>query len=87
MLHLAAFDETVPVYRGRFRITRDFTIGPEAKLKPLLDGSGHFTLSGTLRYQACDDRICYIPQELPVQWTLQYQEFDRQRVPTELQRK
>ena len=87
MLHLAAINETVPVYREHFRITRDFTIGPDAKLKPLLDGSGRFTLSGTLRYQACDDRICYIPQELPVQWTLQYQDFDRQRVPTELQRK
>jgi hypothetical protein len=87
MLHLAAIDETVPVYRGRFRIMRDFTIGPEANLKPLLDSSGHLTLEGTLRYQACDDRVCYVPQELRLQWTLLYQDFDRQRVPTELQRK
>jgi hypothetical protein len=44
-------------------------------------------VEGTLRYQACDDRVCYVPQELPVKWTLQYAEFDRQRVPPGLQRK
>ena len=86
-LHLAAIDETVPVYQGHFRLTRDITVAPDAKLRPLLDSSGKFTVDGTLRYQACDDRICYIPQELPVHWTFRYQEFDRTRVPVELQRK
>ncbi len=86
-LHLVAIDETVPVYRDRFRLTRDITIGQDAKVRPSLDGPGKFTVEGTLRYQACDDRICYIPQELPVKWTFQYSEFDRQRVPAELQRK
>ena len=86
-LHLKAIDETVPVYRGRFRLTRDITIGPDGKVRPALDGAGRFTVEGTLRYQACDDRVCYIPQELAVKWTFQYAEFDRQRVPPELQRK
>jgi DsbC/DsbD-like thiol-disulfide interchange protein len=86
-LHLAAIDETVPVYRDRFRLTRDITIGQDAKVRATLDGSGIFTVEGTLRYQACDDRVCYIPQELPVKWTLQYAEFDRERVPVELRRK
>ncbi|HEV2689062.1 MAG TPA: protein-disulfide reductase DsbD domain-containing protein [Bryobacteraceae bacterium] len=86
-LHLAAIDETVPVFQGHFRLTRDVTIGANATLRPLVDSSGKFTVEGTLRYQACDDRICYIPQELPVQWTFQYEEFDRTRVPVELQRK
>ncbi len=86
-LHLAAIDETVPVYRDHFRLTRDITIGQDAKVRPVLDSSGKFTVEGTLRYQACDDRVCYIPQELRVKWTLQYTEFDRQRVPAELRRK
>ncbi len=86
-LHLKAINETVPVYRGHFRLTRDVTIGPDAKVKAALDGSGNFTVDGTLRYQACDDRVCYIPQDLPIQWTFQYEAFDRQRVPAELQRK
>jgi Disulphide bond corrector protein DsbC/AhpC/TSA family len=86
-LHLAAIDETVPVYRGHFRLTRDITVGQDAKVRALLDGSGRFTVEGTLRYQACDDRVCYIPQELPVKWTFQYAEFDRQRVPAELRKR
>jgi hypothetical protein len=84
---LTAIDENLPVYRDRFRLRRDITIGQHAKVRPGLDGSGKFTVEGTLRYQACDDRVCYIPQELPVKWTFQYAEFDRQRVPPELRRK
>jgi Disulphide bond corrector protein DsbC/AhpC/TSA family len=86
-LHLAAIDETVPVYKEHFRLTRDITIGRDDKLRPALDGSGKFTVEGTLRYQACDDRVCYIPQELPLKWTFQYAEFDRVRVPAEMRRK
>jgi hypothetical protein len=86
-LHLAAINETVPVYRDEFRLTRDITIGQDAKVRPVLDAAGKFTIEGSLRYQACDDRVCYIPQELPLKWTFQFESFDRQRVPTELQRK
>lgn len=87
MLHLPAIDETVPVYAGTFRIVRDITIAAEPKVKPLVDASGKFTVEGTLRYQACDDRKCYIPQELPLKWTFQLEGHDRERVPAELQRK
>jgi Disulphide bond corrector protein DsbC len=66
-LYLKAIDETVPAYRNHFRLLRDITI------KPAVDGSGHFTVDGSLRYQACDDRVCYIPQTLKLQWTFEYQ--------------
>jgi len=87
MLHLPAIDETVPVYTGHFRIVRDITIASEPKVKPLVDVSGQFTVEGTLRYQACDDRVCYVPQELPVKWTFQLEGHDRERAPAELQKK
>lgn len=86
-LHLEAINETVPAFSGHFRLTRDLTIGPAEKLAKLVDSSGHFVLQSKLRYQACDDRICYIPQEMPIQWTFQYQPLDSERVPAELQRK
>src|SRR5580658_1343237 len=66
-LYLKAIGETVPAYRNHFRLTRDITIG-----RPI-DGSGKFTVPGSLRYQACDDRVCYIPQELHLTWTFQYE--------------
>lgn len=62
-LHLKAIDETVPAYTGRFRLTRDVVIRP---------GSGRLTIEGSLRYQACDNRVCYIPQTLPLSWSFEY---------------
>jgi hypothetical protein len=70
-LYLKAIDETVPAYRSRFRLTRDITIPPEDQLKSAVDASGRFTVAGSLRYQACDDRVCYIPQTLPLQWVFE----------------
>ncbi len=32
--------------------------------------AGTLTIPGRLRYQACDDRICFAPQTAPVEWTL-----------------
>ncbi len=86
-LYLKAIDETVPAYRNHFRITRDISIAQEDKLKPAVDSTGHLTVEGSLRYQACDDRVCYIPQTLPLKWTFEYRPLDRERVPVELQRK
>lgn len=86
-LRLEAIQETVPVYHGRFRIVRDVTLAGDPKVKPLLNSKGELEIAGTLRYQACDDRICYPPRNVPVKWTVDYEEVDRQRVPAELQRK
>jgi DsbC/DsbD-like thiol-disulfide interchange protein len=64
-LYLQAIDETVPAYRNHFRLTRDITVKSPA------DSVGHFTVDGALRYQACDNRVCYIPKELKLQWSFE----------------
>ena len=87
MLRLEAIDETVPVYRGRIRIEREITFGQEAALKPLVDASGELVVKGSFRYQACDDRKCYLPQDVPLEWHFKYEGLDRQRAPSEVQRK
>jgi hypothetical protein len=28
------------------------------------------TVSGTVNYQSCDDKVCYPPESAPVTWTL-----------------
>lgn len=81
VLRLDAINETVPVYRDHFRAVRDIVFGPDAKLKALANEKGEITVKGTLRYQACDDRMCYIPASVPLQWTFIYQPMDRQRAP------
>jgi DsbC/DsbD-like thiol-disulfide interchange protein len=79
MLHLDAINETVPVYNGKFRLVRDITIG-NAYL-------GMFVVQGALKYQACNDRECFIPQTVPLKWTFQVEMHDHDRPPAELQRK
>jgi hypothetical protein len=44
-------------------------------------------LKGAFRYQACDDRVCYPPETVPVEWRFQFQGMERERAPAELQRK
>jgi hypothetical protein len=70
-LYLKAINETVPAYTSHFRLTRDITIAPEDKLKAAVDGSGHFVVNSELQYQACDDRLCYFPQKVRLQWTFE----------------
>ena len=87
MLHLEAIGETVPVYRGHVQIVREITFGQEAALKPLVAANGEVIIRGSFRYQACDDRKCYVPQDVPLEWRFKYEGLDRQRAPSEFQRK
>ena len=87
MLRLKVIKETVPVYQGIFRLVRDVTVARDTTLKPLLDAEGTLTIEGALKYQACDDKLCYPPETVPVRWSLQVEGHDRERVPAELQHK
>jgi hypothetical protein len=87
MLHLKAIGETAPVYRGRVRITREITFGPENVVRPLVTAAGELILKGSLRYQACDDRKCYLPETVPLEWRFHFEGLDRERAPVNMQRK
>ena len=56
--------EHVPVYQAKFRLTQDIVVG--AGVKP----GETLTVTGVLKYQACDDTICYNPVSAPVSWTV-----------------
>ena len=57
-------DEKVPVFQKPFRLTQDVTLDKSAK------SGSTVTVSGTVNYQACDDRVCYAPETAPVTWTV-----------------
>ena len=59
---MPALNETMLVYAKPFRITQEVTLGASAVAPK--------TIKGRLRYQACDDQICYLPKTLPVEWTV-----------------
>jgi hypothetical protein len=87
MLHLDAINETVPVYRNQIRIVREITFGPEKDLKPLVSGAGDLLLKGSFRYQACDDRECFLPQTVPLQWRFRFEGLDLERAPENMRRR
>ena len=87
MLRLEVIKETVPVYRGHIRLGEDVVIGTEAQVKPRLNDHGEMVLEGSLHYQACDDRKCYIPETVPVKWTFKFEPLDLERVPAEIRHK
>ena len=86
MLRLEAIGETVPVYQGHIQIRREITFGQEAVLKPLVTATGEVIVKGSFRYQSCDDRKCYVPEDMPLVWHFKYEGLDRQRAPSEFQR-
>ena len=57
-------DEKVPVFQKPFRLTQDVTLDKSAK------AGSTVTVSGTVNYQACDDRVCYPPESSPITWTV-----------------
>ena len=85
-LRLPAIQETVPVYQGRFRLTRDLTIGQRQEIGPLVGPQGELVVEGSLRYQACDDKVCYMPETVPLKWVFRMEQQDPERAPAELRR-
>ncbi len=87
MLRLEAIEETVPVYEGRFRLLATVTLSGQQQLEPLLNAQREIAIAGEFRYQACDDRQCFVPETVPVKWSLRVLPFDRTRAPEALRHK
>ncbi|MGH9561350.1 MAG: protein-disulfide reductase DsbD domain-containing protein [Terracidiphilus sp.] len=88
ILYLAAIKERVPVFEGTFHISQDVRVETAASFASSLGVDGKvFTISGKLEYQACDQKICYLPASVPVKWQLQVLPLDRQRAPDDIKHK
>jgi hypothetical protein len=87
-LFLPAIQERVPVFTGAFRIRQDVKISSAAGFSNALPQDGKpLTIVGKLEYQACDSKICFLPESLPVQWHVQALPLDRQRAPEKIRHK
>ncbi len=91
ILQLKAINEEAPVYRGRLQIGQDIVISVrrplDVKLPDRRDQSLPVEITGKLRYQACDDKVCYRPTEVPLRWKLDLHRNDSERsAPADRQR-
>lgn len=62
--YFAPLEETQLVFSQPFRIAQPITVRRGGPARPI-------EVRGTLRYQACDDRVCYLPTDVPVRWTVE----------------
>jgi len=61
-------NETQPVYQAPFRLQVGMTVGAIDTSSAGTDST--ITIAGVLDYQACDDRVCYLPESIPLRSTM-----------------
>ena len=72
-------NEHVPVYQRPFRIVQDVMLDPSRDGSAALQDVTTLTIIGTFEYQACDDRVCFAPQSVPLSWSIRVKPLDRER--------
>ena len=77
--HFKPLDERVPVYQQPFTLLQEAVVSGEPEAAEALAKIDAITLSGTLDYQACDDKLCFDPVSVPLSFTLDVEILDRQR--------
>jgi peroxiredoxin len=63
-------NERVPVYQKPFTLVQELILEGTQDAQAALKGRENVTLTGTLEYQACDDKQCFNPASIPLSWTL-----------------
>jgi DsbC/DsbD-like thiol-disulfide interchange protein len=61
-------NEAVLVYSEPFRLSVDVTAGRTAGQRAKLRKQKTVPIAGSIEYQACDDRVCYLPVSIPISW-------------------
>jgi hypothetical protein len=68
--HFVPLNERVPVYQKPFLLRTEVVTDVNAESRKAFGGQSTLTVTGTLEYQACDDKVCYNPVSLPLSWTV-----------------
>lgn len=67
------------VYQRPFRIVQDILIDASPQAQAAMKDMTSMTIRGVLNYQACDDKLCFTPQSVPLTWTVSLRQLDRER--------
>lgn len=60
----------VPAYQKPFELVQDVLLEGTLPAQGALRGKQNITVTGALEYQACDEKICFNPDSIPLSWTL-----------------
>ncbi len=66
--HFKPLNERVAAYQKPFTLFAEAVPEATAEARKTFSGMKELVITGTVEYQACDDKICYIPVSLPLSW-------------------
>ena len=72
-------NERLPVYQKPFTLVQELILEGSQQAQAALKGRENLTVTGTLDYQACDDRQCFNPASVPLSWTVALRSLIRER--------
>lgn len=72
-------NERVEVFQKRFRLIQDVAFEASPNARKVLASMETVTITGALEYQACDDKICFLSQSVPVTYSVKVQQLDTER--------
>lgn len=89
IMEFPKLQEKVPVFESGTVVTQDVTAVRSPATMVEFSAHPNLVIHGSLEYQACTSTICFPPEKVPVQWTLNVRagDLDGVRVAEELQRK
>ena len=65
---------------GPSRLHPEPAVGRARRAAAALNDRTTLTTPATLEYEGCDDTVCFIPQSVPLSWTIALRPLDRERV-------
>jgi len=77
--HFKPLDEHVQVYQRPFRIVQDVAIDASPQAQAVMKDMTALNIKGVLSYQACNDKVCFSPQSVPLTWSVTLRQLDRER--------
>jgi peroxiredoxin Q/BCP len=77
--HFQPLDERVPVFQKPFRLVQSVAVSASQEVRAALTGVETVTITGTLEYQACDDRVCFTPRSVPLSHVVRLRKLDTER--------
>lgn len=72
-------NERVPVYQTPFTLLQEIVLEVMPDAEAAFRSKTELTITGTLEYQACDDKVCFNPQSVPLSWTIDLRPLDTER--------
>ena len=72
-------NERVEVFQKPFRLVQDVALSASPEARKALSSAKTLSITGTLDYQACDDKVCFLSKSVPVTYTVSVRQLDSER--------